>query len=157
MKLMKPKEVKAHIRWMIRRDMPEVLQIEQDSGGLWFEEDFLRCLRIRNCIGLVAEYGEHVIGFVIYELNKNSIRLVALRVSPEFQRRGVGHQFIARLIDKLSMHRRRCIVAEVPETNLDAQLFFKSQGLRAARVDREYFPSGEDAYVMVYCIGRGDQ
>jgi len=48
-------QVKVHIRWMIRRDMQEVLQAEQQCfDQSWTEEDFLRCLRQRNCIGMVA-------------------------------------------------------------------------------------------------------
>ena len=32
-------EVRVHIRWMIRRDMPEVLAIEEDSFEFpWSEE-----------------------------------------------------------------------------------------------------------------------
>ena len=49
----------VHIRWMIRRDMPEVLAIE--SGGFanpWTEEDFIRCHRQRNCVNMVAELGD---------------------------------------------------------------------------------------------------
>ena len=42
-------QVRVHIRWMIRRDMAEVLQTEQASFDFaWTEEDFLRCLRQRN-------------------------------------------------------------------------------------------------------------
>lgn len=42
------------VRWLIRRDMPEVLQIEQLAGGLgWNEEDIIRCLgctaKLRSC------------------------------------------------------------------------------------------------------------
>ena len=62
-------DMNVHIRWMIRRDMPEVLEIEQSSFEFpWTEEDFIRCLRQRNCIGMVAEYDEKVVGFMIYEL-----------------------------------------------------------------------------------------
>ena len=33
-------QVRVHIRWMIRRDMPEVLQTEQESFEFaWTEED----------------------------------------------------------------------------------------------------------------------
>ncbi len=49
------KSVKVQIRWMIRRDMAEVLRIERESFEYhWTEEDFLCCLRQRNCIGMVA-------------------------------------------------------------------------------------------------------
>ena len=35
-------QVRVHIRWMIRRDMPEVLHTEQESFEFaWSEEDFL--------------------------------------------------------------------------------------------------------------------
>src|SRR5690348_2779098 len=45
----------VHIRWMIRRDMPEVMRTERASFEYsWTEDDFLRCLRQRNCIGMVA-------------------------------------------------------------------------------------------------------
>ena len=56
-------EIAVHIRWMIRRDMPEVLQIEAASFEFpWLEDDFIRCLRQRNCIGMVAEYDDRVVG-----------------------------------------------------------------------------------------------
>src|SRR3954451_20269262 len=59
-------QVRVHIRWMIRRDMPEVLAIEHAGFEYpWCEEECLRVLRQRNCIGMVAEYGERVVGFMI--------------------------------------------------------------------------------------------
>ena len=45
-------EVRVHIRWMIRRDMPEVLAIESQSFEFpWSEEDFINCLRQRPALG----------------------------------------------------------------------------------------------------------
>src|SRR4029077_14056264 len=76
-------QVRVHIRWMIRRDMPEVLQTEQSSFEFaWTEEDFLRCLRQRNCIGMVAEQGEKVVGFMIYELHKMKLHILNFAVYP---------------------------------------------------------------------------
>jgi ribosomal-protein-alanine N-acetyltransferase len=145
-------QVRVHIRWMIRRDMPEVLQTEQESFEYsWTEEDFLRCLRQRNCIGMVAEQGEKVVGFMIYELHKNKLHILNFAVSPGSRRFGVGSQMVAKLISKLSSHRRTRITLEVRETNLDAQLFFRKQGFRALRVLRNFYEdSGEDAYLLQY-------
>ena len=82
---------RVHIRWMIRRDMPEVLQTEQESFEYaWTEEDFLRCLRQRNCIGMVAEQGEKVVGFMIYELHKAKLHILNFAVNPAWRRNGVG-------------------------------------------------------------------
>ena len=144
--------VRVHIRWMIRRDMPEVLQTEQESFEYaWTEEDFLRCLRQRNCIGMVAEQGERVLGFMIYELHKSKLHILNFAVHPVCRRGGVGGQMVTKLIGKLSSHRRTRITLEVRETNLAAQLFYQSQGFRAVRVLRgHYADSAEDAYVMQY-------
>lgn len=148
-------QVRVHIRWMIRRDMPEVLQTEQESFEFsWTEEDFLRCLRQRNCIGMVAEQGEKVVGFMIYELHKSKLHIMNFAVSPGCRRSAVGNQMVAKLISKLSSHRRTRITLEIRETNLGAQLFFQKQGFRAVRVLRGYYEdSGEDAFLMQFRIG----
>jgi ribosomal-protein-alanine N-acetyltransferase len=143
---------RVHIRWMIRRDMPEVLQIEQDSHDYpWTEEDFLHCLRQRNCIGMVAEMGEQVVGFMIYELHKSKLHILNFAVHPKQRRKKVGNQMVQKLISKLSSHRRTCITLEVRETSLESQLFFRHVGFSAMSVLREHFPdTGEDAYLMQY-------
>lgn len=145
-------EVCVHIRWMIRRDMPEVLEIESRSFEFpWTEEDFIRCLRQRNCIGMVAEYDERVVGFMIYELHKNRLHVLNLAVHPNFRRRGVGEQMANKLVSKLSNQRRNSILLEVRETNLCAQLFFRELGFRAISVLRDFYEDTvEDAYLMQY-------
>jgi ribosomal-protein-alanine N-acetyltransferase len=145
-------EVRVHIRWMIRRDMPEVLAIEAASFEFpWIEEDFVRCLRQRNCIGMVAEYDDQVVGFMIYELNKNRIQVLNFAVACQYRRRGVGTQMVAKLIGKLSAQRRTRIALEVRETNLAAQLFFRTIGFRAVSVLRNFYDdTPEDAYLMQY-------
>ncbi len=145
-------EVRVHIRWMIRRDMPEVLGIESESFEFpWLEDDFIRCLRQRNCIGMVAEVDDRVVGFMIYELHKARIHVLNFAVAGEYRRRGVGSQMLAKLSAKLSLQRRCRIVLEVRETNLDAQLFFRENGFRAVSVLHDYYAdTPEDAYLMQY-------
>ena len=144
--------VSVHIRWMIRRDMHEVLVIEESCFEFpWSEEDFIRCLRQRNCIGMVAEHDGHVVGFMIYELHKTRLHILNFAVHPDFQRRQVGSQMMQKLVGKLSQQRRSRIVLEVRETNLDAQLFFRRLGFRAISVLRDYYDDTvEDAYLMQY-------
>jgi len=90
--------LRVHIRWMIRRDMPEVLQIERHSFDYpWTEDDFFNCLRQRNCIGMVAEHGDRVVGFMIYELHKTRIHVLNFAVAEAHRHCGVGSQMIAKL------------------------------------------------------------
>jgi ribosomal-protein-alanine N-acetyltransferase len=148
-------KVRIHIRWMIRRDMPEVLATELASFEYaWTEDDFLRCLRQRNCIGMVAETDDHVIGFMIYELHRSRLHILNFAVHPDVRRIGIGKQMIAKLINKLSTHRRQKISLAVRERNLDAQMFFRRHEFKATRVLRHYYEdSGEDAFQMEYRVG----
>jgi ribosomal-protein-alanine N-acetyltransferase len=100
---------------------------------------------------MVAEHDDHVVGFMIYELNKTRIQVLNFAVADRSRRRGVGTQMMAKLIGKLSSQRRSRITLEVRETNLPAQLFFRTSGFRAVSVLREYYAdTPEDAYLMQY-------
>jgi ribosomal-protein-alanine N-acetyltransferase len=145
-------QLPVHIRWMIRRDMPEVLAIESQSFEFpWSEEDFIRCLRQRNCIGMVAEHNERVVGFMIYELHKNRLHILNFAVNEQLRRRGIGSQMIRKLVSKLSRERRNRVMLEIRETNLAAQLFFRDLGFRAVSVLRAFYEdTPEDAYLMQY-------
>lgn len=144
----------VHSRWMIRRDLPEVLRIEGACfEHSWDEADFLRNLRQRNVIGMVAEKNGEVVGYAIYETHDKFIRLLNFAVHPDCKRRGVGRQMIEKMKSKLTGLKRSALVAEVRESNLPAQMFFRSQGFQAVRVERQFYEdSGEDAYVFRFSI-----
>lgn len=145
-----------HVRWMIRRDMADIVRIENESFEFpWSEEEFIRCLRQRNCIGMVGVLSngpnDKVVGYMIYELHKSRLNLLNLAVDKKHRRLGIGECMIEKLQLKLHPQRRSRLLLEVRETNLAAQLFFRSQGLRAISVLHDYYnDSPEDAYVMQY-------
>ena len=142
----------VHIRWMIRRDMPQVLRIEDESFEFpWSEDDFIRCLRHRNCIGMVAETEDDIVGFMIYELYENRLHLLNFAVCGAHRRCGIGSQMIDKLASKLSYERRNRIMVEVRETNVPAQLFFRDRGFKVISVLREFYKeTDEDAYLLQY-------
>jgi [ribosomal protein S18]-alanine N-acetyltransferase len=145
---------RVHIRWMIRRDMSDVLGIERKSfDHAWTEDEFLQCLRQRNCIGMVAEHQDNVVGFMIYELHKSRLHLLNFAVLPQYRRTGIGAQMVHKLYGKLATHRRSKISLAVRERNLSAQMFFRAQDFRAVRVMRNYYEdTGEDAFLMEYHV-----
>jgi len=145
----------AHIRWMIRRDMPEVMAIEDQSCVYpWIEEDFLAVLRQRNCIGMVIEIGEKVVGFMIYELHKIKLVVLNFAVHANHRRQGLGTALADKLKDKLSIHRRTAIEFVIRESNSEGQLFFSSCGFMATKLMRREYEedTGEDGYLMEFRI-----
>lgn len=144
-----------HLRWMIRRDMPEVLAMETAAFGqdAWVEEEFYEILRKRNCIGMVAERGETLVGFMVYELHKCKLELLNFAVHPDRRRERVGHAMVSKLISKLSSHRRTRLDACVAERNVPAQSFFRAMGFKATGVLRDWF-DGQDAIAFTYQLDK---
>jgi ribosomal-protein-alanine N-acetyltransferase len=145
--------VTTEIRWMIRRDMPEVLAIEQGFEFPWSEDDFIRCLRQRNCIGMIAEHNERVVGFMIYELHKTRLHILNFAVHPSSQRQGVGRAMVDKLKGKLtpSVEKRHRIMLEIRESNLAAQCFFRAMGFKAVSVLRQFYDdTPDDAYLFQF-------
>ena len=147
--------LRIQLRWMIRRDMPEVLDVEQEAFEFpWSDEDFTRCLRQRNCIGMVAEVGDSVVAFMIYELHRTRLHVLNFAVRRSHRRLGIGSQMMEKLFAKLSVERRDRILLEVRERNLPAQVFFRSLGFRAITVLKDFYEdTTEDAYLMQYLSG----
>ena len=83
--------LRIHVRWMIRRDMREVLDVEREAFEFpWSDEDFTRCLRQRNCIGMVAEMADSVVAFMIYELHRAKLHVLNFAVARSHSRLGIG-------------------------------------------------------------------
>lgn len=144
--------IRVQLRWMIRRDMAEVQAIENQSYEYrWSEDDFVLCLRQRQTVGMVAEFDDRVVGFMVYEQVLSHLQVLNFTVHPEFRRHGVGRQMADKLASKLTFQGRNKIVLEVRETNLAAQLFFKKMGFKATSVIRDFYDdTTEDAYRMQF-------
>lgn len=145
-------KITPHISWAIRRDMAEIQEIENLQFEFpWSEDDFIRALRQRNCIGLVAKHDEKIVGYAVYELHPTKLHVLNFAVHPSCQRQGVGHTLAAKLKTKLADDRRIRIMLEVRESNLDALLFWKAMGFRALRIERNFYEdTPESAIVMQY-------
>jgi [ribosomal protein S18]-alanine N-acetyltransferase len=156
LKILPMNTTKVHIRWMIRRDMEEVMQIERESFEFpWFEEEFIRCLRQRNCVGMVAEHAERVVGFYIYEIHKTRLHILNFAVAKDTRRQDVGTQMAQKLVGKLRANRRERIGLELRESNLAGQVFWRSQGFKAISVLHEFYDdSDEAAYLFQYALPR---
>lgn len=140
--------ITCDIRWLIRRDLREVLSIEQEAFPFpWTEDDFIRELRQRQKIALVVEYKQRIIAYCIYHLRPTYIDVLNFAVRHDFRRQGVGSLLADRIHGKLGNRRTR-VVVRVSDFNLGAQLFWSACGFHAVGVERGFF-EGWDAYKFV--------
>lgn len=140
-----------HIRWMIRSDMQEVLEIERNTSiCYWDEEDFRQSLKAPMTITLVAQLGEKVVGYVVYKLHERHLQIIKLSVDPFFWRAGIGSALIEKLKSKLTL-KRVALTAVVHERWTKEQCFLRKNGFLCTRIKRDYFRDG-DGYRFVYRI-----
>ena len=120
----------ANIRWMLKRDLPEALEIAASSDHPVDEDWLVARLRRRDCIGRVAEHSERVVGFSVYLLRARKLDLEYFCVHPGFRGQGVGGRLVADLQSKLSpLTGKRCVLdCMIRETDLELLQFFRHFG-----------------------------
>lgn len=72
------------IRWLIRRDLPQVLEICRENHSDLDEDTITSLLRKRYYIGLVDERYDNIVGFTIYYLDKESYVIYYMLCRREF-------------------------------------------------------------------------
>ena len=125
----------------------------------WSEEEFIRCLRQRNCIGMVAEHGERVVGFMIYELHKTRLHILNFAVAdgcPPPRHRPADDREADRQALEPAPHADFARSARNQSCRLNSSS--APAAFKATSVLHEFYDdSPEDAYLMQYLLpaGRG--
>jgi len=92
-----------HLRWLVQRDMDAVVRIEQlcfgddqscSDDGPWSGKTITDMLQQKNIIGMVAEWKDQVVGYVVYGRDGLDAGLVRRRRFPQdtFHERCPVHQ-----------------------------------------------------------------
>lgn len=127
----------AMFRSMWPTDMKQVMLIERACFGKdsWDEKDFSICFPTRTKhFGYVAEMAGRIVGYAVArQLNVTTLIIENMGVDPRFRFMGVGRLLVER-VEKSAMEPKR-LRALIRESNVDAQLFFRSIGWRATGMD----------------------
>lgn len=144
----------ASLRWMVRSDMDRVIEIERACfDDPWTKEDLAQCNSKPSCVGMVAERDGVIVGFMMIEISRLEIDVINFAVDPAAQRSGIGSEMVAMLKSHLSPDRRKQVSVYVREANLDAQLFFRSQGFRVVEILDDFWDNcDEQAYLFIYKV-----
>ena len=129
-----------NFRWLVRRDLPQVLAMDVgvNLDDAWTEAEWIRHLRQKNIIGMVAERGdEEVSGVCLFELRKTYLVVLKFFVGPEYRCQGVGSMMLRRMQDKVDYAGRQSLVfADISlEKHLDMLTWLKGKGFTAVHFD----------------------
>jgi [ribosomal protein S18]-alanine N-acetyltransferase len=140
-----------HTRIAVRIDYPELVEIERASDfcHAWEEKDIQWANRQRDHVLIVAEVDGRTVGYLFYRIHLDRYEVKRLIVHPAYRRRGVGGWLLAHVWQKIRPDGKRDrVIIDVPETNMTACLFLRSQGFLALQVLRDEY-GGEDEYRFV--------
>lgn len=140
-----------HLRWMLRRDMPGVMRIEQECFGdeAMSESFMLDQIGQTATIAMVAEVDGIIRGYMVYHLHRHYIDLMSLAVDERWQGRGIGSAMLRKIETKLSLDRRMYVTSLVSEWNETAHAFFKANGWLAVKVVHgAYIDRDDDGYLF---------
>lgn len=129
----------TQIRWLIRRDLPAVLEIDAvNDPDPWVEDRWIYHLRQRSMIGMVAEtVDDEIVGTMLYELQRDCLRVIKFVVKRGCTGQGIGKLMLDKLMTKLYPGRRERLVFETTLDNQDGLAFLKYHGFLATGIDRD--------------------
>ncbi|KXF79062.1 ribosomal-protein-alanine acetyltransferase [Paramesorhizobium deserti] len=97
----------------------------------WSEEDFHALIGQDTVFGFVArEEGQpgSAAGFVLARLVLDEAEILTIAVSPDVQRKGVGHALMDAVLRHLHGERARSLFLEVDQANVAAQALYRRLG-----------------------------
>ena len=151
---MRTATTQGYLRYMLRQDLDAVVAIDKDLFDFpWTKAEFVLAMQQKNTIGMVVERNEEVVGYMVYEIHRHKIHVLNFAVRARSQRLGIGRELVERLKSRLHFKQREMIVTEVRESNLDAQLFFKSQGFKCTSILHGFYHPEhtlDAAYKMIF-------
>lgn len=144
-----------HIRTLRTEDYDAVTEIDRHSFiNAWQKERFKEVAEKKNRLILVAQVGELVVGYALYQLHLETIEIVRMAVHPAFRKQGIGHALMtklkSRLNDKETKRRqtvRNKLMVLISERNDSAHLWLKEQQFLATEVTAI---DGETMYQFEY-------
>lgn len=113
-----------YVRWLIKRDVQACLSIP--SMNAWDREELIFNLRQRNCIGMVYEDLDEIVGWFAYTLHADHLHISNIAANDWDS--DVCRSMIQNLVNKLSHQRRNLITVACPDDQDDVLVLLRECG-----------------------------
>ncbi|SHI74378.1 [SSU ribosomal protein S18P]-alanine acetyltransferase [Malonomonas rubra DSM 5091] len=139
-----------HIKPLEEKDLPAVLQVEQQSyPHPWSSGQFRQ--ELNNAVSSVELlwHDEQLAGYICYWLIAGEMQILNVATAPEFRRQGVGSRLLQHAFDRCASRGLERAWLEVRTGNAAAIALYRKHGFVADVVRSGYYRDGEDALLMV--------
>lgn len=152
---MRSSDQAIRVRTAEAEDLAKVVQIEREcsSAAHWQETAYRKAVTVDHRLLLVAECGEHLLGFLVASTATQEWELENIAVSPAVRRQGVGRALISTLINEAKSSKATEIRQEIRASNLAAQQLGQSVGFVQEGQRKGYYRDPtEDALLFKYLV-----
>lgn len=132
-----------------KKDLLDVFKVESKVFGdkAYGIEVFFELINNKD-IFYVAKKEKKVIGYVLAGLLRDKIKLISIGVLPSHQKKGVGTKLLNKVEEKARENKTDFIELEVNKNKKEAINFYKNLGFQKNVILKNYYATGEDAYLM---------
>ena len=92
--------------------------------------------------------GDEIIGFIVLWMIFDEVQIISISIDPSVQRRGYGQFLLLYVMAFVRNQKCKHITLEVRISNEKAIALYKKNGFAVVAVRKQYYPDGEDAYLM---------
>ncbi len=140
------------LRPMCLSDLANVMRVEWAAYEFpWTEAIFRDCLRVGYPAKVIETEGT-LVGHGIMSAAAGECHILNICVHPDYQRRGLGRQMLAHLLDLARGRGAQSAILEVRRSNLAAFSLYDKLGFNQIGVRKDYYPGHggrrEDALVL---------
>lgn len=129
-------------------DLNRVLEIERTSFNQPYDRNvFIHYLMNESERFLVAEVNNFLVGYIISSILNNVGLIISLAVDNKWRGKGIGKKLLEVALQQLSNKVNR-VELQVRVSNESALRFYLNFGFKIEKRIKEYYPDGEDAYLM---------
>jgi len=140
-----------HLRPMLLKDLPEIMQIERRAYEYpWTEGIFKDCLRV-SYPSWVYEVGGEIIGYTVLAIAEGESHILNLCVRPESQGQGVGRLLLDGVMETAKRLDVTQVLLEVRPSNTRALSLYHAYGFNELGRRHNYYPAKkgrEDALIL---------
>lgn len=131
-------------------DLDEILEIERLSFKTpWTRLAFINEIEFQNSIFEVMWVDDRLVGYGGFWHIMDEAHISNIAIHPEYRRKGLGTQLLARLLEEAVANGATKATLEVRPSNIAAHRLYGSFGFDVISVRKNYYSDeGEDALIM---------
>lgn len=141
------------------KHLVKIAQLERDLHIYPYTlSDLAALFKNSDCRGIIAKSKNTICGYSIYEFCPWGVEIITVGVPLKYQRTGIGKSIIEYIKQEIFENSTdvKTVLTLVRETNLAAQLFFKSQGFVYCKTLKNHYnpPVEDDAYIFKWMTNK---